>query len=65
MKVSPKKMRKLLNAAWDDGVRWRDDWTHAYLKNDKSKRYRDVSRILEEAEKVDWSRLSKPDNVKE
>ncbi len=52
MEITKPELRKMLNKAWNGGVRWRDEWTHAYLKNDSSARYRDVSKILKEAEKA-------------
>lgn len=61
-----RKMRKMLNKAWNEGS-WREkyqSWAR-FGTAMRNARYRDVSKIIKEAQKVDWLKLNKPDNVEE
>ncbi|KKN31711.1 hypothetical protein LCGC14_0821340 [marine sediment metagenome] len=51
MEVSEKELRKLLNAAWDKGEEFGglEDY---YKPTRPDRRYRDVSKIIKEAEKA-------------
>lgn len=63
MEISDKELRKMLNEAWDNGSRRKDQWFRGLCLDLKSARYQDVTRIIKAAQAVDWSKLSKPDNV--
>lgn len=61
-----KELRKLLNQAWDDACWWRNLFILSPSKSIRmSRRYRDVSKIIEAAKAVDWSKLSEPDKIME
>lgn len=48
-----KELRKMLNKAWDDG-RWYGYIAGGHAKGNKNRRYREVSKIIKEAEAATW-----------
>lgn len=49
--MDTKQLRKLLNKAWDDACWWRNMFVFSPGKSAReARRYRDVSKIIEEAE---------------
>lgn len=69
MNLTTKELRNLLNKAWDKGsideyevYGWNEKYS-CHAEAMRSRRYRNVKKIIKEAEAVDWGRLSKPDNV--
>ncbi len=61
---SIRELRRMLNAAWDKGEEFGglEDY---YKPTRPDRRYRDVSKIIREAKRVDWTKLNQPDNVEE
>ncbi len=58
------EMRKLLNKAWTARENHHIAWDSSKATRN-SARYRDVSKIIKEAQAVDWAKLNKPDKVEE